>query len=376
MTQIITYSLRSGAADSDEYYLTVAAFADDWLARIKPGLADLITGFRDHRRGNGEPDRSPDECAFELLALGVLVHEHGRQAAHMAGWQARLLWWLALARERYPRAEAFIKWLRGLISGIDADPGGGKNEEDILAQTIRWLKVNEESARERRLAEWEAYFRSNGALQTRQAVTRCLDLAGDFASTSRDVLGMYTGGVERFLSETAPRYRWRYDAGLVSRTRLEYHLGMLGTEILNRAYRQRFLSSRKKVAIVPPCMRVQPDEECKALATPFGAKCQACTPTCRVHQVTKLGEKTGFEVFIIPDELHVFGSGTGDPSLGLVGVSCVLTNWSGGWEADEMNIPAQGILLDYVGCKYHWDKKGFPTETNLTKLQEVMGVSE
>jgi hypothetical protein len=151
---------------------------------------------------------------------------------------------------------------------------------------------------------------------------------------------------------------------------------MLGSEILNRAYRQRFLASRKKVVIVPPCMRAKPEGECKALVTPFGAKCQACTPTCRVHQVTKLGEKTGFEVFIIPDELHVFGSGTANQGLGLVGVSCVLTNWSGGWEADEMNIPAQGILLDYVGCKYHWDKKGFPTDTNLTKLQEVMGVAE
>jgi hypothetical protein len=376
MKRIITYSLRSGAADSDEYYRTVAAFADDWLARVKSGLTGLITGFRDHRRELGEPDRSPDECAFELLALGVLVHEHGRQAAHMVGWQVRFLWWLAQARERYPWAEAFIKWLRGLISGIDAEPGSEKNEEDILAQTIRWLKVNDESARERRLAQWEAYFRSNGALQTRQAVSRCLDLAEDFASTSRDVLGMYTGGVERFLSETAPRYRWRYDAGFISRTRLEYHLGMLGSEILNRAYRQRFLARRKKVVIVPPCMRAQPDEECKALATSLGAKCQACTPTCRVHQVTKLGEKTGFEVFIIPDELHVFGSGTANQSLGLVGVSCVLTNWSGGWEADEMNVPAQGILLDYVGCKYHWDKKGFPTDTNLTKLLEVMGVAE
>jgi hypothetical protein len=108
----------------------------------------------------------------------------------------------------------------------------------------------------------------------------------------------------------------------------------------------------------------------------MGSKCQGCTPDCRVNQITQLGEEQGFAVYIIPDQLRVFQSGGESGSLGVVGVSCALTNWSGGWEADEMNIPAQGILLDYVGCKYHWDKKGFPTDTNLTKLQEVMGVAE
>jgi hypothetical protein len=53
-------------------------------------------------------------------------------------------------------------------------------------------------------------------------------------------------------------------------------------------------------------------------------------------------------------------------------VSCALTNWSGGWEAQSMGIPAQGVLLDYVGCSYHWDKTGFPTDLNLHKLAEVL----
>ena len=109
------------------------------------------------------------------------------------------------------------------------------------------------------------------------------------------------------------------------------------------------------------------------MATPFGAQCQHCTPTCRVHQITKLGEKRGFAVFIIPDELRVFGAGSGLGDTGVVGVSCALTNWSGGWEADDMGIPAQGVLLDYVGCNYHWDEKGIPTDTNLRKLEEVVG---
>ena len=79
---------------------------------------------------------------------------------------------------------------------------------------------------------------------------------------------------------------------------------------------------------------------------------------------------------MIPDELRVFGSGTGDGSVGVVGVSCALTNWSGGWEAESIGVPAQGVLLDYVGCKFHWDKDGIPTDINLKKLEEVVGCKE
>jgi hypothetical protein len=39
-----------------------------------------------------------------------------------------------------------------------------------------------------------------------------------------------------------------------------------------------------------------------------------------------------------------------------------------------LSIPAQGVLLDYMGCKYHWDEQGIPTDTNITKLLEVLGI--
>jgi hypothetical protein len=71
----------------------------------------------------------------------------------------------------------------------------------------------------------------------------------------------------------------------------------------------------------------------------------------------------------------VFGGGAGAGALGVVGVvgvSCALTNWSGGWDADALGIPAQGVLLDYVGCAYHWDAAGIVTDMNLKKLLEVV----
>jgi hypothetical protein len=123
-------------------------------------------------------------------------------------------------------------------------------------------------------------------------------------------------------------------------------------------------------------MRAQPEEECKAINTKYGQSCAGCTPSCRIHQITKLGEKHGFGVYIIPEELRVFGGDEGKREMGVLGVSCVLTNWTGGWDTERLGIPAQGVLLDYVGCKYHWDRTGFPTDTNINRLISCMGLAK
>jgi hypothetical protein len=373
MTRIITYSLRLDAPNSDGYYRTIASFTDSWLRQASPEVIDLVNGFREYHQSRGEVDRSDAEVLFELLALGVNLREHNKEASRMPRWAERLLNWLVSIQSRYPRTESLVKVLRGWLGWLADQLPGKERSVDIIGQTIAWLGANDESAKEKRFSEWREYFNSKGETFTQNAISCCLDLAEEFAGTSREVLGKYTENVERFLKEEAPKYRRRYDARLLSRSRLEYHLGMLGTEILNRAFRERFLSTRRKMVILPPCM-CTPEKECKAVETPFGAKCQACTPTCRVNQITKLGEKRGFNVTMIPDDVKVFNSRKETESIGLVGVSCALTNWNGGWDAGGLGIPAQGLLLDYVGCKFHWDKEGIPTDTNMKRLQELVGV--
>ena len=109
--------------------------------------------------------------------------------------------------------------------------------------------------------------------------------------------------------------------------------------------------------------------------TSLGGACCHCTPDCRVHQVTGVGEEQGFEVYILPDELRDLGvracSSAG--TMGVVGVSCALTNWHGGWQLQAAGVPAQGVLLDCAGCRRHWDEHGRPTGVNLGELQRVVG---
>lgn len=372
MPRTITYSLREKAPDSDNFYAAISAFADEWTARTLPGVADLVDGFRTERAGRGLSDRPPASCAFDLLALGVLLREHGGESARLPKWGESLLRGLLEVQERWPTGEAPVKAARGLVHWLARALDGRRTAAGSgLDGLLAWLRATGEDTPAGRLEEWRDYFQSRNSVA--ESVSRCLCLAGDFTEASLEALGGFTPEVESFLKNEASHSLWRYDSVLLNRTRLEYHLGMMGNEILNRAYRQAFLESPRKIVILPPCMRLQPEEKCKAKATPFGEKCAACMPSCRIHQITKLGEKRGFGVFMIPDELRVFGDGKDSGgALAVVGVSCVLTNWAGGWDAERLGVPAQGVLLDYVGCKYHWDKKGFPTDINLHKLISVL----
>jgi hypothetical protein len=376
--RVITYSLRADGHDSTAYYCTIASFTDKWLEDAKNEVGDLPADFHAFRLQTGLPGRSEAEYAFELLVLGVLLREHGADAAGLPGWLANIQKVLLRLQGWGPGLEGLIKVWRGRLGWVEKKLEAGRKGYGDVSRLLTWLRANGNSSQADRLSQWQDYFDTLGHRAAWHKIIKSLALAETFAEASQRALGTYTERVEHFISEIAPTYRGRYDFELVSRTRLEYHLGMLGTEILNRVYRERFLAAGHKIVILPPCMRPQPEEKCKAKLTPFGAQCQACTPICRVHQITKLGEKLrttspegGFDVFIIPDELRVFGSGAGGGDIGVIGVSCVLTNWSGGWDADGLGLPAQGLLLDYVGCAYHWDATGIPTDTNLNKLVEI-----
>jgi hypothetical protein len=231
------------------------------------------------------------------------------------------------------------------------------------------------SEESKRLALWADYLANQPAAQQTACLEQAVSLAEWFMLESEKVLGAYTPNVEAFLKEKHPAYRWREDRFFTGRQREEYHLYMVGTEILNRAFRDQFLATETKIVLLPPCMKARQDGTCKAEPSPFGDRCAHCTPGCRIHQVTLLGEKQGFTVLIIPHELSVFSSGKiktpGKNSVGIVGVSCPVTNATGGWETKSLGIPAQGVLLDYCGCHWHWHPEGIPTDINIKQLLKV-----
>jgi len=374
MARIITYSLKLSSSNSDEYYQTISAFAEYWLNQIKFKARGILTGFRDYLDKAGIPDRTEDEVAFEFLALGVFLQQYHEEAHGLPEWSFHVLTFLADLRGRWPKSEVITKKITGWVNGLIKSLPNRKANGNEIQELIAWLKSGGENIKAERFQQWRDFTQASVIPTSNQVFRICLNLSSEFEQAGMKSLGKYTEMVDTYLRTSAIEHRWRYDASLVSKSRPEYHLGMLGTEILNKIYRKNFLLTDRKIVIVPPCMSA-PEKKCKATETSFGAKCNSCTPSCRVNQITRLGDKYGFNVFIIPDDMKKFNTRIGMETIGLIGISCALTNWNGGWETNSLDIPAQGMLLDFVGCKYHWDRVGFPTDCNLKKLQAILGIS-
>jgi hypothetical protein len=249
-----------------------------------------------------------------------------------------------------------------------------------LGRLTTWLAASGDFKEEvRRLEIWGEFF-SEGTSDAK-LLEKIIDFAKWFEKSSLEALGRYTLNVEKFLDESHASYRWREDYVFTGRRQVEYHLNVVGMEIMNRAFREQFLKAEHKIVFVPPCMANPQDGTCQAVDTPYGAHCAHCTPSCQVNQVTKYGEKHGIQVFMIPDSfspLNDVGSeGMKDRSLGVVGVSCPLTIVSGGFEMKRLNIPAQGVLLDHCGCPWHWAlDKAIITEINFKQLTRTLATDE
>lgn len=385
--EVITYSLRDGQERSDRYYQDIAAFADEVIAEGKRRLGMLVETFQSFlEESDRESPRTQPEYLYEFLVLGVLWRVYAGDAVGLAEMPRQVLTRLASLRERDDWLKSGVDVLRGVLGTLFLSPArhGSVNSPgltlDRLVKLLGWLTATGNFGEEvKRLTYWRDFLATQSPGQIADHLAAAVDFATWFEIRSAHALGRYTRNVERFLAETHPTYRWREDALFCGRTRVEYHLNMVGTEILNRAFRETFLHTRRKAVLVPPCMRFQSEDYCQARPTALGAQCAGCTPGCRVHQVTKLGEKYGFLVFILPRELSALSARPGrsmsDGDLGVVGVSCVLTNAAGGWETKELGIPAQGLLLDYCGCRFHWHPKGIPTDINFPQLLRVLGIT-
>ncbi len=378
--EIITYSLREVPAGSSGYYRTIARFADEVLAEEEKRAGSLLDAYQSAQDSNSTPaEVTRPEAALELLTLGVLWQTYSGVAQSLSPAPRRILKQLVRLREGSRLLKPGVDLLRGLVGACFLPRGNTPPPEptlEHLARLLDWLAATGELQQElKRLRRWQSFLAGESPEQATTAFTTAIDLATWFGHRSLAVLGRYTANVEPFLARTRRRYRWREDAFLCGRRRVEYHLGMVATELLNRVHREAFLATPVRIVLLPPCMKAQSDDKCKARSSHQGSVCAHCTPSCRVNRLTQLGDRYGFRVVLLPDELRALaGAGGSNRSVGFVGISCVLTNASGGWETRALGISAQGVLLDYCGCSYHWHKQGISTNLDEEQILAVLGV--
>jgi hypothetical protein len=268
-----------------------------------------------------------------------------------------------------------------LLASVDDpwEPGSPTPSLADLERLLTWLAATGEYDEEvTRLEPWGDFLASDPLL-AEWALAELVLFAMEFEDAAEATLGAYTAGVERFLRHDLPAHRWREDLVQCGRRRAEYHLNMVGAEILNRAWREAFERAPRKVVVIPACMRLLPDERCRAEREEGGQlRCTGCAPRCPVAELRAVAARAGAEVVAVKHGSD-FGRLVRAPALrgegtAIVGVACVPGLVGAGWKARAAGLPAQCVLLEYSGCEAHWRAEGVPTRIHLGELARILGL--
>lgn len=384
--KIITYSLLTGRKDAAKYYEDAARFAEAVLKHGKQLAGTWATAFKQFTKEcQLEKLRSEEEYILEILTLGVLWLRYSDDAVVLNLIPRETLQSLVEMRQKGGVLKSGADFIRGILGTVflyaEHKPGVVKELKFTYDNFIRlkdWLAASGEFVQEvKRFDKWSEYLASLEVEEASDFIADAVSYAIWFEQKSLEALGYYTQGVENYLKEAGTSHRWREDLILCCRQRVEYHLNMVGAEIMNRAYRADFIRTDKKVVLLPACIRRKQDGTCKCREVAGVLYCASCDSSCQVFQIKKMGKSYGYEVLIIPHESSAFSnSNMKEGELGIIGIACVINLLAGGWKAKGYGIPAQCVLLDYCGCKNHWDEEGFPTVIDMQQLEKVMDTSQ
>ncbi|MFH0990930.1 MAG: DUF116 domain-containing protein [bacterium] len=377
-----TYSLTSTNTNSELYYRRVREFTDEVLDHASESLLPAVRDFMDYLRINRlENLRRSEEYFLELLSFRLLWNSYGGYALAVRRAPFVLLARRSEWRKRHQPWKPMIDQIRGILMTLFLYPQRGEQRPSSLPTLydVDWLclwleATGEFSEQALRFVRWRGFWATQSAASRAEFGAAAFRFTTWFSKRSEEVLGEYTTSVDAFLLNTRHHYRWLEDRVQCTRRKIEYHLNMLGAEIMNRAFRNDFNSTETKAVLLPGCMRSRSDKECKAIRTLEGLRCEDCLPQCSVNRIREMGKKQHFEVYLIPhaSDFSLWSPKPGNPRRGVVAAACVTTLVEGGWELKRYDVPAQCVLLDYSGCKKHWDCEGTPTALNIRELKRIL----
>lgn len=362
MNSFITYSLQENYKTSDNYYGDIRIFTNEVIKEIEKLIPK-------DKEGNLE-------SFLEFLLIGVLWKEYINNAIKLRKIPKWTL--IKLAKYRNSKNKVKVDICRGILAQFFLHKKYLKTVPYTIEnfnKLITWLEATGEFNEEvKKLREWEFYLKGKTKVQVEVVLKKSNQLVYWFEESSNRYLGKYTINVEKFREENIKEHKWKEDYIYCNKGRIQYHLNMVGAEMLNRFYREDFLKVKERILLLPVCIRENQEDRCKAIKTSLGYKCVNCTLTCNISKLSKLKEKYNFEVYIIPHESDITNKGDKDKgSIGIVGVACVLNLISGGWKAEGLGWTPQCVLLDYCGCKSHWHESGIITNININKLINIIG---
>jgi hypothetical protein len=264
------------------------------------------------------------------------------------------------------------------LVALESSPNAACSDPTMsdLERLCAWLLASGEYDDEvARLEGWVAFLRCLSPERGHDRLRAIVAFAVAFEAEAERVLGPYTRGVSGFLREKLPARPAREDSVQCSRPSSEYHLNMLGAELLNRAWRSAFLACRRHVVVLPGCARCRSDSNCRALRGANELWCAHCTSGCAVSAATRVAEKNGAEALAVTHgsdfSRFLRSEVLRGHDVGIVGVACVPGLIGAGLRAHATGLPAQCVLLDASGCA-HWRQAPVPTSLDLAELGRIL----
>ena len=385
MENCITYLLTDQSKNSNEYYMCISNFSNEVLEKIEIEANNIIEDFIHFVKNNNiEEARSREEYELEFLIIGVLWKTYITRALNADRLPLNILKFLFSLRTKLKFFKKSVDNLRGRLAykyllKKEVQPSTVSYDESDFEKLLLWLTASGEFKYEcERMNTWLLFLKNNTEEYTIKVNKNAFKMSLWFEKRSREVLGMYTPNVQNFLNTSYKFYKKREDNVFCGRKEVEYHLNMVGAEILSKAFRKLFVKTKERKVLLPACVCLKPEGVCKRKKVEDGFLCGNCSKSCRVNGLTELGKSHNFQVLIVPHETDAFSNTKniryGD--VGVVGVACVLNLIEGGLKARNLNLVPQCVILDYCGCKNHWNKNGIQTDINCKKLFEILQVAE
>lgn len=316
----------------ENYYVIVNKLAIEMEAEITRVLQNTIKNYMQYLEDNKiEKLGDPLEYGLELIYIGVLYISYGKEEESTL----------------YKQLDILCVWL-------DCT----KEFNEIVVRFQMWLE----------------YWRKHENLIT--DFINIMELTKTFLSQCERKLGQYTLQVPTFIQEAERIYKDREDVVFVTRHKNEYYINMVGAQIRNHVFRDAFKRVNQVFVFAPGCMEAQLDQ-CQGKETKMGHRCSKCTDTCPIMLTEQVVEKYNTKTVIVyhSSELYHTKVPSEEVQYGVVGIACVLNLIAGGLKAKALGYVPQCVLLNYCGCKQHWNFDGMVTDINRKRLLEILQTS-
>lgn len=379
METTVTYNLKETNSESDAFYQNLGVFTDAVLNEasllLMPFASDYYSYIKQYQK---EKLRSKEEYLLELIMTGIFWRNYIYKAEKTAHLSSKVIKRLYNLRKNHTYLKPTADKIRGYLASELLNPKGTSLQETYTLESYKrlmeWLSATGEFNEEViRLRHWIEFYRLNHNFET--VIRSTISFSNIFSQLGREMLGVYTKGVNAFTMQAKKSYAHREDYFFATRQENEYFLNMFGAEIMNRQLKQEFEETSRKAVLLPTCMRTEPKDGCKARSDEKELVCARCNANCNIGKIANSLHKQGVTPYLIPhssDFSRFLVKWKDNRETGLIGVACVLNLLSGGYEMKRLNIASQCVFLDYCGCKKHWHEIGFATNLNQNQLNQII----